>query len=202
MKRSANALIIGSSGKLTTQIMNGAPYEIFFSADMKYPRTLDEKGFGKGKTRIFGYGVPTLWSMDESIVMDDTGSFLLSENIGKIVIADPKNAPYGEMAINFFKKNQIYEDIKDRLVFGESISQVNEYILNRTAPVGVSATSIILSPKIENKGNYLPLEKDYWVPQGVLELKSRQPDKLKAQFMEFMMSEAGSAILKKYGYEK
>ncbi len=153
-------VIIGSSGKLTTQITNGAPYDVFFAANMKYADKVFQSGISAGEPQIFGFGVPTFWTMDTTMKLDASGTFLSEAGIEKIAIAEPTNAPYGAMAVNFFKSNNLYDDVKDKLVYGESISQVNEYIMNQGAQVGISAKSIILSPKVELKGLYLPLEKE------------------------------------------
>ncbi len=194
-------VIIGSSGKLTTQIINGAPYDIFFSANMKYPNVLVEKQKAVPPVAVFGYGVPALWTMDNSIPLDTNGTCLLQTNIEKIAIAEPKNAPYGEMAINFFKHKSIDEIINEKLVFGESISQVNEYVINQVAQIGITSKSILVSPKVVGKGQFVTLGKRYWVPQGVVELNNNGKSETKTKLVQFILSKEGVQILKKYGYE-
>jgi len=194
-------VITGSSGKLTTQILNGAPYDIFFSANMSYPQTLFEKNKCLNAPKIYGLGVPVLWSLDEDLHFDEKGKFLLNENVKKIAIANPKNAPYGGMAVKFFKAYGIYDSISSKLVYGESISLVNEYILNKTATIGVSAKSVILSPRVSEKGTYMALGKQYRIEQGVVELNNNKTSAIKTKFLAYVFSEKGKKIFKKYGYE-
>jgi len=194
-------VITGSSGKLTTQILNGAPYDIFFSADMMYPQVLFEKNKCLSAPKIYGLGIPVLWSLDKELIFDEKGKFLLNENIKKIAIGNPKNAPYGRMAVKFYKDYGIYDSISLKLVYGESISLVNEYILNKTATIGVSALSVILSPQVSDKGVYMVLGEQYRIKQGVVELNNNETSAIKTKFLAYVFSEKGKKIFKKYGYE-
>ena len=191
-------VILGSSGKLTTQIINGAPYDLFFSANMKYPNVLVEKGKTENEPLIFANGVPVIWYVkgDNKI----SSSFLQNSIIEKIVIAEPKNAPYGEAAVSFFKDERVYETIESKLVYGESISQVNEYILNKTADIGVTAKSIVVSPKLKGVGNFMDLPSKYWIKQGVVIIKNDNESKLKDDFLKYVTSPEGIKILENYGY--
>ncbi len=193
-------LILGSSGKLTTQILNGAPYDLFFSANMKYPAILFEKGKTIHKPIMYGYGIPVLWTTKEEIKFDSLPSSLIHTNIKHIVVANPHNAPYGEKAIQFFKDYKIYSELENKLVYGENISHVNEYILNKTADFGIGAKSIVLSPKLEGKGCFKELNKKYWIKQGVVIIKNDNLPELKQKFLEYIQSEEGIEILKRFGY--
>ena len=195
-------VITGSSGKLTTQIMNGAPYDIFFSANMNYPNKLFDNKNAIEKPKVYGFGVPVLWTLDMNLKMNEDGQFLLDSDVKKVAIANPKNAPYGSMAVKFMKDKGVYDSVQSKLVYGESISLVNEYILNKTATIGVSAKSIVLSPRVKEEGNYLPLSKKYWIEQGIVELSNTESSEIKKKFMNFVFSDFAQNILNKYGYEK
>lgn len=193
-------IILGSSGKLTTQILNGAPYDIFFSANMHYPNVLFKKEKTVSKPIIYGYGIPVLWSMKDNIIFDSTFIFLANSKVERFAIANPKNAPYGEMAIQYLKDKKVYSHIADKLVYGESISQVNEYILNQAADCGISAKSIVLSPKLKGKGTYKELNRRYWIEQGTVIINNDNVPELKQKFLKYIHSNKGTSLLKKYGY--
>ena len=127
-------------------------------------------------------------------------NIFLDSIIEKIVVADPKNAPYGEAAINYFKNKGIYSLIEHKLVYGESISQVNEHILNKTADIGITAKSIVKSPKLKGKGNFIDLGSKYWIEQGAVIIKNENDKKLKKDFLKYVSSSEGIKILEKYGY--
>ena len=192
-------VILGSSGKLTTQIINGAPYDLFFSSDMYYPRILFSKEKTENRPTTYAYGAPVIWTMKNDIVMDSLFK-LKDPKIKHLAIANPKNAPYGRKAVSYLKQKKGYEDIKHKLVYGESISQVNEYILNKTVEVGVTAKSIVFSPKLKGTGFFKELDKEYWVKQGAVIIKNKNLPEMKKQFLEYVLSEEGKEILVNYGY--
>ncbi len=193
-------VITGSSGKLTTQILNGAPYDIFISANMHYPIVLKNKGKTEEDPIVYGYGVPLFWTTSSLLSFDSEMTCLLSSSVRKIAIADPRNAPYGEKAIEFLNKKGLYKKLKKKLVFGESISQVNEYILNQTVEVGITAKSIVSSRKLLGNGHYLELGEEFNIKQGMVIVKNETPIKMKKNFQDFVLSEKGTRILKSFGY--
>jgi molybdate transport system substrate-binding protein len=125
---------------------------------------------------------------------------LKDPKIKHLAIANPKNAPYGRKAVRYLKQNNIYENIKHKLVYGESISQVNEYILNKTVEVGITAKSIAFSPKLKGKGYFKELDRKYWVKQGAVIIKNNNLPKMKKKFLDYVLSEEGIQILVAHGY--
>ena len=192
-------VILGSSGKLTTQIINGAPYDLFFSADMYYPRMLFSKEKTENRPVTYAYGAPVIWTMKNDIAIDSLFK-LKDPKIKHLAIANPKNAPYGRKAVRYLKQNNIYENIKHKLVYGESISQVNEYILNKTVEVGITAKSIAFSPKLKGKGSFKELDRKYWVKQGAVIIKNNNLPEMKKKFLDYVLSEEGIQILVAHGY--
>ena len=192
-------VILGSSGKLTTQIINGAPYDLFFSADMYYPKMLFNKEKTEKKPITYAYGTPVIWTMRKDIAIDSLVQ-LKDPSIKHLAIANPRNAPYGRKAIRYLKQKNVYKSIEHKLVYGESISQVNEYVLNKTVEVGVTAKSIVSSPKLKGKGFFKELDKEYWVKQGAVIIKNKNLPEMKKQFLEYVLSEEGKEILVNYGY--
>lgn len=195
-------IISSSSGKLTTQILNGAPYDIFFAADMSYPNVLAEKGKVQDSTKLYGYGVPVLWTTDRNLNFSDLDALLKSEKINRIAIANPKNAPYGKMAVNFLSDRGLYDALKEKLVFGESISQVNEYVLSKNVELAIGAQSVVNAPKLRGKAQHWSLDKKYWIPQGMVMLKNSNSLKWKRQFFDFVQSPQGQDILERYGFKQ
>ncbi|MEW7290807.1 molybdate ABC transporter substrate-binding protein [Aquimarina sp. 2304DJ70-9] len=194
-------LIISSSGKLTAQIKEGAPFDIFVSANMKYPNELFKSGYTTNKPKVYAYGKLVMWSMIDDI--NPSIDILKSSKIKHIAIANPKTAPYGNAAIEVLKQHDIYEDIKDKLVFGESISQTNQFIISKSAEIGFTSKSIVLSPEIKGKGNWTDINTTQYSPvnQGVVILKSNPSKQANAKaFYDFLLSVNAKKILENYGY--
>jgi molybdate transport system substrate-binding protein len=193
--------IISSSGKLTAQIKEGAPYDIFVSADMKYPLNLYNSGFTANKPAIYAYGKLILWSLFDSI--KPSVNLLLQKNIKHIASANPKTAPYGiatEEVLNHYK---IFDSIKNKLVYGESIAQTNQFITTKATEIGFTAKSVVLSPVAKGKGNWIALDENTYTPieQGVVIIKNSPSTTQKKEiFYNFLFSEKGTAILNKFGY--
>ncbi len=194
-------LIISSSGKLTAQIKEGAPFDIFVSADMKYPNKLYTSGYTCKAPKIYAYGKLVLWSMIDSI--HPSIDILKSLKIDHIAIANPKTAPYGTAAIEVLKQHGVYKDVKDKLVYGESISQTNQFIISKSAQIGFTSKSVVVSPKIKGKGNWVTIdESDHSsIAQGVVILKNNAENHHKAKaFYDFLCSQEAKIILENYGY--
>ena len=194
-------IIISSSGKLTAQINEGAPFDVFVSANMKYPNDLFEKGLTLGKPKIYAHGKLVMWSMKNEI----TPSILLLENdkIKHIAVANPKTAPYGNAAIEVLNHFQILKKLEPKLVYGENIAQVNQFINSQAAEIGFTSKSVVLSPKINNKGNWVEIDESIYSPiaQGIVCLKNDPSKKNNAlKFSDFIFSKKGKEILNTFGY--
>lgn len=196
-------IVHSSSGKLTAQIMEGAPYDLFISADMKYPEELHRAGLTTSPPLPYAYGKLVLWSLiDDFPSPIDIGQLATRDAVRHIAIANPKTAPYGVAAIEALQYFAAYDALQAKLVFGESISQVNQFVLSKTAEVGITAKSVVLSPKIKGQGKWTEVPPASYSPiaQGVVILKKGQIEKAE-QFHSFLFSESARVILEKYGYE-
>ncbi len=193
-------VVAGSSGKLTAQILNGAPFDLFFSANMSYPEILYKGDKSIKKPVVYGYGVPVLWSLKGDLTKRYAALFLHNPEIKHVVIANPDNAPYGEMAIEFLKDNDLYDLLESKLVFGESIAQVNEYVLNETVDIGISAKSIVLSSKLNGKGSFIELGDKYRIQQGAIIISNQKSEEIAGKFLDYVISDEGVELLKSYGY--
>lgn len=195
--------IISSSGKLSTQIQNGANFDIFMSADMEFPQKLYQEGLGVEKPRIYAYGTLVLWTTKD-LDLSKGINILNAKKVQKIAIANPKTAPYGEEAVNSLKYYKLYEKIQDKFVYGESISQINTYINSSSVDIGFTAKSVVLSNELKNKGKWIEVDKKSYNPisQGAILLKSGEKNNLIAskKFYNFLFSKEAKKILEKYGY--
>ncbi|NPA51469.1 MAG: molybdate ABC transporter substrate-binding protein [Aquificae bacterium] len=192
--------VVSSSGKLTNQIIKGAPFDIFLSADMKYPNYLYKKGYTINKPKVYAYGLIVLWTLKPLPLKKEKLNIL--QKVKKIAVANPRTAPYGRESINIIKKLGILEQIKTKIIFGESISQVNYYIIKKLVDVGFTSKSSVLSPKMKNKGIWVEVDKNLYKPieQGAVLLKTAKDKKSAYTFFEFLFSSKGKKIFEKYGY--
>ena len=185
-------VIVGSSGKLTSQIKYGAPYDIFLSANSKYPHDLYVQNIAKVKPYIYAYGKLILFSKDAK---------KFTTTFHKLAIANPKTAPYGLAALEYLKNSNLYNDVKKRLVFGESISQTVSYATKIT-DFGILSKSSIYSKAMKRylDGNYwVDIDSSLHLPieQAMVLLNSKKES---SDFYEFMKSKVVKDILLNYGY--
>ncbi len=193
-------IIVGSSGKLSAQIMNGAPFDVFVSADTDYPNRLYEQDLCVAPPQVYGGGQVVLWTMaiNGTPSLDD----LTDRDIQKIAIANPKLAPYGRAAEVILQQHDLLEQVQSKLVFGESIAQVNQFVTTGVADVGFTSLSTVRSPELRNKGSWSspPGAHRLSLPQAMVILKSSKvPDKAE-KFRQFMVSHRAREILKQHGY--
>lgn len=190
-----------SSGKLTAQIKNGAPYELFMSANMKYPNALYKDGLSKTKPIVYAQGSLAYLSAKKRDFSQ--GIKLLDESfIQKIAIANPKTAPYGKASVEAMKNAKIYSSVKSKLVYAETISQTVTYALTAT-DVGIIAKSTLFSDKMKSykKGiNWSDVNPKLYTPinQGIILLKNSSAE-AKA-FYDFILSDKAKEIFRAYGY--
>ena len=193
--------VVSSSGKLTAQIKEGAPFDVFISADMKYPNNLYNSGFTTNKPAIYAYGKLILWTMKDDI--DPTLNLLETSKITHIATANPKTAPYGIATEEVLNHYNLLEKVKTKLVYGESISQTNQFITSKAAEIGFTSKSVVLSPAVIGKGKWVEIDAAAYTPiaQGVTLLKNSTKNSEQAQkFYNFLFSKKGKNILTKFGY--
>lgn len=194
-------VIYGSSGNLYQQIVNQAPFNIFFSADISYPKKLDSLNLAGSKPKLYAIGHLVLWSskLDVAKSID----LLKSNDVKKIAIANPKVAPYGKRAVECLKYYKTYEQIKDKIVEGENVSQAAQFVLTGNAEVGIIALSLALSPEMTSKGKYIAIdEKSYSkLEQAYVIIKNSETNKDILKFIQFIETEQARKIFDKYGFK-
>ena len=195
----------GSSGNFFSQIQNGAPFDLFFSADIEYPRKLQAAGLAEPGT-LYGYAVGriVIWMPAETRVdLAKLGwKALLLEDIQKVAIANPEHAPYGRAAEATLRHFGIYDQVSSRLVVGENISQAAQFVESGNAQAGLIALSHALAPAMKDKGRYwtVPLDAYPTLNQAAVVLsKSKQQDAAR-RFLEFLRSPEATSLLTGYGF--
>ncbi|QSZ42022.1 molybdate ABC transporter substrate-binding protein [Sulfurimonas aquatica] len=195
---------LGSSGKLTPQIKNGAPYDVFMSANMSYPKSLYKDKIAITKPRIYAQGSLSYLSAKKQDFFKGV-QLLKDKKIKKIAIANPKTAPYGKAALEALKKSGVYNQIKNKLVYAESASQSLAYSIS-AADIGFVASSALYSPKMKkykegihwsdvNATLYTPIN------QGIVLLKHAKSNREAKIFYDFILSPTAKKILLKFGYK-
>lgn len=194
--------VISSSGKLTAQIQAGAPFDVFLSADLKYPNLLYQNQLTQGKPQIYAYGTLVLWTMKPNLL--PSLEILGSSQVDHISIANPKTAPYGHAALESLQSSLKYDQpIQQKLIYGESIAQVNQFISTQVAEIGFTAKSTVVSSPLANQGQWIEVESKYYNPiaQGIVIIKNNREQLPQAKrFQAFLFSKQGQSILKKHGY--
>src|SRR5712671_1035432 len=198
-------LSFGASGNLTNQIRNGAPFDIFFSADEEYPQQLIAEGLAS-KDTLYRYAVGrlVLWVPNDSALdLTKLGiKALLEPSVRKISIANPSTAPYGRAAEAALRHFQIYDQVSSRLVFGENVSQAAQFVESGNAQAGLIALSHALAPALKDKGRYwtVPLDAYPILNQAVVVLaRSKQQDAAR-KFLEFLRTPESTSLLTSYGF--
>lgn len=194
-------LIVGASGQLTAQIKEGAPFNVLVSADMKYPLEIEKAALAANTPQVYAYGKIVIWTLNEDITPTMEG--LLASEVKHIAIANPKLAPYGVAAQQALKYGSIFNKVKYKLVYGESITQTNQFILSQSAEAGITAKSIVTSPKMRGVGSWRDIDPATYDPieQGVVIIKKEDPNYSKEiLFCKFLTSEPAQKILRRFGY--
>ena len=191
----------GSSGKFHTQIQQGAPFDLFFSADITFPRELAAKGLAASDVRPYAVGRIVLWSnaLDATKL---TLASLADQKITKIAIANPKHAPYGKRAEEALKAAGVWDRVQSKLVYGENIAQTAQFVQSGNAQVGIIALSLAVNPELATKGGYCLIPDNLHKPleQGYIITKSGAGKPLAKKFAEAMGSAKARAILTRYGF--
>ena len=197
-------LTYGSSGNFFAQIQNGAPFDMFFSADVGYPQKLEAAGLAEPGT-IYEYasGKLVIWVPSASKLDLGRGlATLLDPGIRKIAIANPQHAPYGVAAVAAMRHDAIYDKVKDKLVLGENISQTAQFVESGNADVGLVALSLAVAPEMKDKGRYVEIPAADYPPiiQAAVILKSSRNKELANQFLKFLKEPGTVAMMERYGF--
>ena len=194
----------GSSGNFFAQISQGAPFDIFFSADAAYPELLEKEGLTVNETqKVYAVGKIVLWFPNESRVDSDKGMQAVTfSEVKKLAIANPRHAPYGRAAEESLRYYDLWEMVKGKLIYGENISQTAQFVHTGAAATGIIALSLAISPKMLHEGRYwvLPDESHSDIEQIYVVLKKGKEKRSVRKFLDFIHGEKGGEILSRYGF--
>lgn len=195
----------GSSGSFFAQLSNKAPFDIYLSADIDYPRKLIDQGLAIRETEFpYAIGHIVVWVPGDSpLKPEESGIETLTDpSVRKIAVANPKHAPYGRAAIAALKSLGVFDQIESRLVMAENIAQAAQFVETGGADVGIISLSLALSPALKEKGRAWAVPEAAYPPivQGGVIMSWVQDLAAAEQFRAYLLSEAGRAILKKYGF--
>jgi molybdate transport system substrate-binding protein len=196
-------LSLGSSGNFHTQILNGAPFQVFLSADVNYPRELEKAGKAEaGSVYIYALGKLVLWVPNASR-LDIQGrqmKSLVDPSIKKISIANPAHAPYGRAALAAMQTAGVYEAVKNKLVFGENISQAAQFVQSGAADIGIVALSLAMGESMRSSGKFWELPGDQYPPieQGIALVKPATPEA--RAFHDWVRRPETRQILARFGF--
>ena len=194
-------VIFGSSGKFQTQIRQGAPFDMYFSADIAYPRKLKEEGFAASEVQPYALGRIVLWSP-----VFDVGKLTLAgladPAIRKIAIANPKHAPYGKRAEEALRAAGVWEQVETKLVYGENVAQTAQFVQSGNVQVGIIALSLALNPALAKRGGHALISDNLHQPleQGFIITRRAAANTLAQAFASFMSGNEARAIMSRYGF--
>lgn len=194
----------GSSGNFFAQIQNGAPFDLFFSADIDYPRRLEDAGLAeRGSLYEYATGRIVLWTRKDSGVNLTVGfGILASPRVRRIAVANPEHAPYGRAAVAALEHERLYGELRAKFVIGENISQAAQFAQTGNADVGILALSIAMSPTLRDSGTMYRIPDDWYPPitQGAVILQSSRQKDAATQFLAFLKRPEIGRIFERFGF--
>ena len=197
-------LSYGSSGNFYSQIQNGAPYDMFFSADVQFPKKLEAAGLTvPGTLYEYATGKVVIWVPEKSKLDVSQGlKVLLDPGIVKIAIANPVHAPYGAAAVAAMQHEGIYDQVKGKLIQGENVLQAAQFVESGNADVGLIALSLALAPPMKRAGRYSEIPAADYPPiiQAVVILKSAKDKDTSEKFLAFLKEPSTVALMQQYGF--
>jgi len=198
-------LVFGSSGNFFAQLQNGAPFDLFLSADVEYPRRLEAAGLAEpGSLYEYATGKIVFWVPENSPVGLDKGLAALTDSrIRRVAIANPAHAPYGRAAEAALKKAGVWEQVSSKLVLGENISQTAQFALSGSADAAILALSLVRAPAMKDRGKYIVLPQEMYpsLRQAAVVIKKSALKSLAARFVEFLKTPDARSLFTQYGFE-
>jgi molybdate transport system substrate-binding protein len=196
-------VVTGSSGNLVAQIKNGAPFDLFLSADMQFPEALIKSGFGEKETLTrFAVGRLVLWTTKPGLELSSLADAVRSPAVQKLAIANVETAPYGRAAKETLVKLGIWTAVEPKIVTGENITQTAQFVETGNADAGFVAMSLVLSPKLKDKGVWLEVPAGLYAPldHGAVITRHGRDNPAAQHYLMFLHSAAAREILGRFGY--
>ncbi len=195
-------IVSGSTGKLFTQIVHGAPYDIFLAADQRRPALLNQKGLILRKAWTYAFGKLVLWTSNSEYDLKEGEKVLRKSSFKYIALANPKTAPYGKATIDTLINLKLHQNLKSKMVFGENVGQAFQFIATGNAELGFISLSQVLDPSLNKIGNYWKVPKILYDPiaQDAVLLKQKTINTSAETLFDFLKTETARKIIRQYGY--
>jgi molybdate transport system substrate-binding protein len=195
------SVVYGSSGKFFSQIQQNAPFDMYFSADINYPRELAKAGFAASEVKPYAIGRLVIWSMSldaSKLSLQD----LADAKVTRIAIANPRHAPYGKRAEEALRAVGVWDKVEPKLIYGENISVTAQYVLSGNAQVGLIAMSLVVGPELSGKGSHSLVDDKLHPPleQGFIITRRGGASKLARRFADYMGAKPARAVMSRYGF--
>jgi molybdate transport system substrate-binding protein len=194
-------VIYGSSGKIHAQIREGAPFDIFFSADVGFAESLKKEGLAASEPKLYATGRIVLWSPTHDVSKLSLKN-LDDANFERIAIANPKHAPYGKRAEEALRAIGLWDKVREKLVFGENIAQTTQFVQSGGADVGIISLSLATAPQLSTKGRFALIPDDLHAPleQAFVVTKHGAESSLARSFAKFMETPEARKIMIRFGF--
>ena len=194
--------IYGSSGKLATQLRNGAPFDVFLSADIAFARELHADGLTASAPRVYAIGRLAAWSTDAELGRLPLGSLVRDARVKRFAIANPEHAPYGQRAMQALRSQGVEAEARPKLVLGDNVAQAATFIETGAAQAGLVAYALVLSAALAGKGAWTLIPQEWHAPleQAVVVGKRAAGNALAAAFVVHLGAPATRALLQRYGF--
>jgi molybdate transport system substrate-binding protein len=193
----------GASGTFFAQLQNRAPFDLYFSADLEYPRRLAAAKLADGDVFHYGTGRLVLWvGKNSSLDLNKLGAKALLEPAArKVAIANPRHAPYGRAAVEAMKSLGVYNQTEARLVLGENVAQAAQFVQSGAADIGIIAFSAALHPQMR-EGTYWEIPPELFPPlaQGGMITRWATDAEAARTFRDYVLGKSGRAVLKRHGF--
>jgi len=194
----------GSSGNFFSQIQNGAPFDVFLSADIEYPRRLEEAGVAEpGSTVTYGFGRIVVWARRAGRVDVRRGLEVLTDaRVRRVAIANPEHAPYGRAAVAALRHEGLYDRVRSKLVLGENVSQAAQFVHSGNAEAGIIAQSLALAPTLKPDGTYYEIPQAFYAPieQGAVIVKASANKAVAREFLGFLRTTESVRLMQSFGF--
>ncbi|PYX95780.1 MAG: molybdate ABC transporter substrate-binding protein [Acidobacteria bacterium] len=199
-------LVFGSSGNFFAQLQNGAPFDVFFSADLEYPKKLEAQGLTEpGSLYECAIGKIVLWVPSNSPIDVSKGlSVVADPQIRRLAIANPAHAPYGRAAKTVLGKAELWQSVSSKLVLGENISQTAQFANSGNADAAILALSLVLAPAMKGNGTYFMIPQELYPPlrQAAVVMKASAHKKSALRFVEFLESAETQSLFAENGFQR
>jgi molybdate transport system substrate-binding protein len=198
-------LTFGSSGNIFSQLQNGAPFDVFLSADLEYPQRLVKAGQALTDTLLeYASGRIVVWARKDAGLDVQSGLRMLTDpRVRKVAIANPEHAPYGRAAVAALRHDNLYEAVQPKLVFGENISQAAQFVQSGNADAGIVALSVALTPALNSVGVYAEIPSTFHPPirQGAVVIRSSNNQQTARDFLAFLRRPESLKLLADFGFD-